>query len=49
MALAKAGKIQLLMLNNKVDSALFCDEAIHYNSKENTFCGKVKAVVKCLS
>lgn len=48
MASAQAGKIQLLMLKNKVASAFFCDEAIHYNSKQNTPCGKVKAVVKCL-
>ena len=48
MALAKAEKVQLL-LENKVASAFFCDEAIHCNGKQSTLCRKRKAVVKCLS
>lgn len=49
MALAKTGEIELLMLKNKVAPAFSCDEALHCNSKQNTLCGKVKALVKCLS
>lgn len=48
MALAKTDKVPLL-LENKVASAFFCDDAIHYNGKQGTLCRKRKAVVKCLS
>lgn len=48
MAVAKADKVQLLMLRNKVASAFFNEGAIYYNDKQNV-CGKRKGGVKCLS